>query len=79
MFTNMKFACDAAGFMPRSANHFIAKSRTSLLRARSLVRKLASCVAAAVPACIASTLSELVPDADSQDDIFWIVSGCATA
>ena len=29
MFTNMKFACESVGFMPRSVNHFIVNSRTA--------------------------------------------------
>ena len=63
MLTNMKLACESVGFMPRSANHFIVKSRTALLRARSAAMNDGSCSMAAIPACIASTLSELVPDA----------------
>ena len=35
MLTNMKLACESVGFMPRSANHFIVKSRTAVLRSRS--------------------------------------------
>ena len=78
MFTNMKLACESAGFMPRSANHFIVKSRTSLLRARSLVMKLASCSTAAVAARMsASTFSELVPEPESHAFILRIVSACA--
>jgi len=42
MFTNMKLAWQSVGFMPRSANHLVAMSRTALLRLRSLVVKLAS-------------------------------------
>ena len=42
MFTNMKFAWQSVGFMPRSVNHFVTISRTALLRLRSLVVKLAS-------------------------------------
>ena len=62
MLTNMKFAWQSVGFMPRSANHFIEKSRTALLRVRSLAVKLAvlprwPTVAAAMP----NTLSVLVP------------------
>ena len=49
MLTNMKFACESAGFMPRSANHFIVKSRTAALRARSFAVNDASCSMAAMP------------------------------
>src|SRR6187200_396402 len=70
MFTNMKFACASVGFIPRSANHFIVKSRTSLLRARSLAVKDPSCWIAAMPAWSARTLSEPVPDPPSHSAIF---------
>src|SRR5262245_38569048 len=43
VLTNMKFAWQSVGFMPRSANHFVTMSRTALLRLRSLAVKLASC------------------------------------
>src|SRR5439155_207567 len=43
MSTNMKFAWPSVGFMPRSLNHLVTKSRTCLLRFRSFVVKLASC------------------------------------
>ena len=49
MLTNMKLACESVGFMPRSANHFMVKSRTSLLRARSAAMNDASCWIAAMP------------------------------
>ena len=64
MLTNMKFACESVGFMPRSANHFIVKSRTALLRARSAVMNDGVLLDRGDRrrAC-ASTLSELVPRA----------------
>ena len=75
----MKFACESAGFMPRSANHFIEKSRTAALRARSLVMNSSPCSWAAIAACIASTFIELVPVPASQAASFLMLSGWPTA
>ena len=72
-------ACESAGFMPRSLNHFIVKSRTVLLRARSASTKASPCSMAASAAWLASTFRKLALPADSQAFIFAIASGWPTA
>src|SRR5207253_9725589 len=61
MLTNMKFAWQSVGFMPRSLNHLLANSRTALLRLRSFSVKLASWPIAMVAAATPKTLSDPVP------------------
>ena len=67
MFTNMKLACESAGFMPRSANHFIVKSRDGgVAGALGVMNDGVLLDGGDRRRACASTFSELVPEPPSQ-------------